>query len=247
LTKNFAGLSALDQVSFDVDDGSITGIIGPNGAGKTTAFNLITGVLKPSSGRILFAGADITAVSLERRVGLGLARTYQHPRVFSSLTIIENVMLGYHHRSRFGLLSCGFRLPAAGKEEQRIRAEAEEHLELVGLIDRRDQVARDLPLGQQRHVELARALAAKPKLLLLDEPAAGLNEHETDELRVLVERLRGMGLAVLLVEHHMRFVMAVCDKVVVLNFGRVIDSGPPAHVKASAAVVEAYLGSDDDA
>lgn len=247
MTKSFAGLTALRDVTFEAEASHVTGVIGPNGAGKTTLFNLITGVLSPTAGRARFAGEDITDLPLEARIGKGLARSYQHPRVFSSFSVLENAMLGCHHRGRAGIIACGLRLPATQREEASMRREALDCLDLVGLAGRRDDAARDLPLGQQRHLELARALASKPRLLLLDEPAAGLNDRETEDLARLIGRLRGMGIAVLVIEHHMRFVMSLCDRVVVLNFGEVIATGTPAEIKDSPRVVEAYLGAEEDA
>ena len=177
---------------------------------------------------------------------LGISRTFQHPRLFKSLTIEENVMLGRHGRSRAEFLASGLRLPWARREERDLRARALDTLELVGLADQRQRLATELPLGQQRYLEVARALASEPRLLLLDEPTAGLNEGETEAFRALALRIRDRGVTLLVIEHHMRFIMNLCDEIVVLNFGRLIESGPPDRVQRSEAVIEAYLGRDDD-
>jgi branched-chain amino acid transport system ATP-binding protein len=246
VSKTFAGLSALAEVSFGLAQGTTTGIIGPNGAGKTTLFNAVTGVFPPNAGRIVFEGRDITTLAPEKRAVLGISRTFQHPRLFKSLTIEENVMLGRHGRSRAEFLASGLRLPWARREERDLRARALDTLELVGLADQRQRLATELPLGQQRYLEVARALASEPRLLLLDEPTAGLNEGETEAFRALALRIRDRGVTLLVIEHHMRFIMNLCDEIVVLNFGRLIESGPPDRVQRSEAVIEAYLGRDDD-
>ncbi|HJP20263.1 MAG: ABC transporter ATP-binding protein [Alphaproteobacteria bacterium] len=246
VTKTFAGLTALAEVDFELPQGTTMGIIGPNGAGKTTLFNAVTGVYPPNAGRIVFEGRDITNLAAEKRALLGISRTFQHPRLFKSLTILENVMLGRHGRSRAEFLASGFRLPWARREEHELRARALDYLEQVGLADERDRLASELPLGQQRYLEVARALASEPRLLLLDEPTAGLNDTETEAFRTMVLRIRDGGVTLLVIEHHMRFIMSLCDEIVVLNFGRLIESGTPDKVQRSEAVIEAYLGRDDD-
>ncbi|MDP6068096.1 MAG: ABC transporter ATP-binding protein [Alphaproteobacteria bacterium] len=244
--KTFSGLTALAEVSLELAQGTTMGIIGPNGAGKTTLFNAVTGVFPPGAGRIVFEGRDITTLAPEKRARLGISRTFQHPRLFKSLTIEENVMLGRHARGRAEFLATGLRLPWARREERELRARALEYLDLVGLADERQRLAAELPLGQQRYLEVARALASEPRLLLLDEPTAGLNESETEAFRTLALRIRDDGVTLLVIEHHMRFIMSLCDQIVVLNFGRLIAAGPPAEVQRSEAVIEAYLGRDDD-
>ncbi|MAG95502.1 MAG: ABC transporter ATP-binding protein [Alphaproteobacteria bacterium] len=246
LSKTFAGLTALSGVSFELAEGTTMGIIGPNGAGKTTLFNTVTGVFPPNAGRIAFQGREITKLAAEKRAALGISRTFQHPRLFKSLTILENVMLGRHAHGRAEFLACGLRLPWARREERDLRARALEYLDLVGLAGEGHRLAGELPLGQQRYLEVARALASEPKLLLLDEPTAGLNDGETEEFRTLVLSIRDRGVTILVIEHHMRFIMSLCDEIVVLNFGQLIEEGTPDHVQRSEAVIEAYLGRDDD-
>lgn len=246
VSKSFGGLQVLRRVTFGVSEGAILGIIGPNGAGKTTLFNTITGVFPPSEGRIVFGEHDITRMRTEERARYGISRTFQYPHVFRSLTVWENVMLGRHHRARSGLLACGLRLRGARREERRIREEAAQYLALVGLAEQRDRLARELPLGQQRYLEVARALATEPRLLLLDEPTAGLDEQEMEGFGRLIFDVRARGITVLVIEHRMRFIMGLCEEIVVLNFGSVICMGPPEAVQRSPEVITAYLGAEDD-
>jgi branched-chain amino acid transport system ATP-binding protein len=228
----FGGIVALDDVSLEVAKGSIAGLIGPNGAGKTTAFNAITGLYRLDSGDVVFDGRSLKRVRPSRVVRLGIARTFQNVELFTRLTVLENVLVGAHVSSRF-------------RRERDVRRAALETLGYVGIAEHAGRPAAGLPYGTLKRVELARALAAEPRLLLLDEPAGGLNHEEVEELAVLIRRLRDeRELTILLVEHHMRLVMQLCDHVHVLDFGRTIASGPPAEVQRDAAVIQAYLGCE---
>lgn len=246
VTKQFGGVVAVDSVSFEVPAEGITAIIGPNGAGKTTLFNLISGFMPPTAGTILFEGDDITGRPPERIASLGLVRTFQLVQLFQNLSADENVRVGCHLRTRGGLFAALTRLGPARGEERLVAERARELLEFVGLGERRAAAASVLPYGQQRLLEIARALAAGPKLLLLDEPAAGLNAEETRRLSDLIRRIVAQGTSVLIIEHDMTLVMNTADRVIVLDFGRKIAEGAPEMVSKDTAVIEAYLGSTEE-
>jgi branched-chain amino acid transport system ATP-binding protein len=243
VTKVFGGLMAVDHLDMAVVPGEIHGLIGPNGSGKSTTLNLITGLYQPTSGRIVFAGREVTSLAPARRTGLGLARTFQNIRLFRRMTVLDNVLVSRYVRTRSKLIASVLRPPAQRREEREAREAALAALETVGLGHRAANRPGDLPYGQQRLVEIARALATDPQVLLLDEPAAGMNPTEKQQLLMLIRRLnQEFGLTVLLVEHDMNVVMSCCGKITVLNFGSRIAEGTAAEVRCDPAVVEAYLG-----
>jgi branched-chain amino acid transport system ATP-binding protein len=242
LAKTFGGLKAIDNVTFTVPDGSLTAVIGPNGAGKTTLFNLVTNLFHPDTGAISFYGQSLIGRSPDDIASMGLIRTFQTARVFPGMTVLENALAGAHLKVRSGLLSQMFWLSSARREEKALMKEAEALLDLVGLIDLKDAAATDLPMGSQKLLEVVRALMARPRLLLLDEPAAGLNDSETEDLAHLLSAVRSAGITVIVVEHNMSLVMSISDQVVVLDAGAVAASGTPAEIQKDARVIAAYVG-----
>lgn len=249
LTKNFGGLCAVSNVSMTINEGELIGLIGPNGAGKTTLFNLLTGVYEPSSGLIELMDQDksiqIGGLKPYKITNLGVARTFQNIRLFKSMTVLENVKVAMHKNIRYGTLAAILRLPMYYKEEKWVEEKAEELLKEVGLYSLRNELATNLPYGKQRRLEIARALAIQPKILYLDEPAAGMNPQETKELTELIDHIRSKyKLTVILIEHDMSLVMKICERIYVLNYGKMIANGTPEEIKYNEFVVKAYLGEE---
>ena|SRR5690554_4227273 len=248
LTKNFGGVKAVTEVNLEVDENRITGIIGPNGAGKTTFFNLLTGIYKPSSGDIIYhIKGDVSSRMLkpQKMTKYGIARTFQNIRLFKEMTVADNVLLGYHCNLSYGVLPSILRLPSYFREEKKALAKAHELLKIFNLYDKRDELAKNLSYGDQRKVEIARAMAADPKILLLDEPAAGMNPNETRELTKLIKWVQQeFDLTIILIEHDMSLVMKLCDKIFVFDYGHLIAEGDPESIQNNERVLQAYLGGD---
>lgn len=243
LTKNFGGLTAVNDLDMDIAEGELLGLIGPNGAGKTTVFNLITGFVSPTKGKVVFRSRDLTGMSTHAVAKAGVARTFQMSNIFRSLSVLENVMAGAHLDAHISFWESLFHTPSARRKSLRVRAQAEEILEFVGLGQSRDMAAAVLPHGHKRTLGIAIALAARPQLLLLDEPLSGMNAQEVDQAMALIRKIWKSGTTILLIEHNMRAAMALSQRITVLEMGKKIAEGTPAEIKANDRVIQAYLGA----
>ena len=245
ITQIFGGVTALEDVSFSIQKGDITGVIGPNGAGKTTLFNIISGIYHQSSGQVLLNNVDVSGLPPEKLAPLGMVRTFQNIELFGGMTVLENVMVGLHTKSSSGLLACSLRMPWSRTEERNIRTAALKWLEFTGIAELAEVTASNISFGKGRLLEIARALAVEPGIILMDEPAAGLNSRETVGLARLIQRIRDLGITVVLVEHDMDLVMDICDRLLVLNLGRKLAEGTPQEIQENREVIAAYLGDAD--
>lgn len=249
LTKNFGGLCAVSNVNMEINEKELIGLIGPNGAGKTTLFNLLTGVYEPSEGSIQLnvdgTMKEIGGMKPYKVTHMGLARTFQNIRLFKNLTVLDNVKIAMHQNIKYGSIQAILRTPKFYKEEERVEKKAEEYLRVVNLIDKKDELAKNLPYGEQRRLEIARALAIEPKILFLDEPAAGMNPQETADLTKLIHQIKDdFNLTIILIEHDMSLVMTICERIYVLDYGKCIANGVPEEIKNDKRVIKAYLGED---